>query len=433
MTDKTKATVTNKSGVEEIKSAVVAAVELKAQEQSQVIASQNETINAQATEIKELQTTVSEVKNLAGDLEAKFQNQHQNVEIKETNVEFDTKALNVALRNTILECKNGNKDLASIETKGLAVGGGGGEALAIDEELGRRVIERARENVAILGMIGRRSVSSTDYREMVLRGYPATAAVAENIAGTAAHFTATDTQTYEEVVMRVAKQYAKPYITDEAAADPHIDLMSHLERLLSEEFARYWAIQVIQGNGTTNNFKGILSSARVDADELAGESYKDNSTRDFDFYKALASGHATDIGDPADAATVIDNLIDMTVELPTNYLAGSTWTMNRRTLGRLRKLKDLEGRPYIQFETGGFTLLGHAVNIEDYMPNITAGSKPIIFGKLAEAFAMIDIDDKFLLDPYSKDGAVQIKATSRKGEMVLHNDAIVIMHVGVPI
>lgn len=363
---------------------------------------------------------LDDTKNTIADLEAKGAQApvvHEEIEVK-----FDTKLLNAKLRQVVGEAKEAGTavSLSSIDTKALAVGGTGGESLAIDQELGRRIIERARENVVILGLVGSKTVSSTDYREMVLRGYPTTAKGTERVPGMT-NWTETGTQTYEQVVMKVGKQYAKPFISDEAISDPHIDLMSHLEVLLAEEMSRYWANQVLFGDGSTDNLRGMLSSNRIDA----VESLVNNNERDFDYYPIVASGSAASIG--ADSVAIMDNMINMTIALPTPYLNGSSWTLNRRTLGTLRKMRDAEQRPLIQFESGGFTLLGHSLNIEDYFPDAVANSTPICFGQIAKAYTLINIDDKFLLDPYSQDGGVLIKATSRKGEMVMHNDAVVFL------
>lgn len=363
----------------------------------------------------------AEMKNLIADLEQKSAPVVTETSVEE--VKFDQKALNEKLR-TIFTGDKGT-DLANVDTKALAVGGTGGEALAIDEELGRRVIERARENVAILGLIGSKSVSSVNYREMVLRSYPGTAKGVENVAGT--NWNATATQKYEQVVMQVAKQYAKPQITHEAAKDPHIDLMAHLESLLAEEMSRYWALQVLFGDGKPDNLRGILSSKRIDD----VESLKSNAERDFDFYPVRFSGDADGIGGTTEA--IVDNMIDMTIDVPTMYLANSKFVMNRRTMGVLRKLKvdgaspSTDARPLLQFEAGGFTLIGHSVVIEDYMPDLAANSTPVIFGDLSRAYVLIDIDDEYLVDPYSTDGVVTLKSTSRKGEIVQNNDAIVVL------
>lgn len=401
--------------VQQIKDASQAAVTAAVGEIEQKHAGQMDDLNQKFIKVTE---QLEEQKNIVADLEAKG---HNAPVIETSQVKFDDVLLNQKLHDVFMQCKDGNKDLGAVETKALAVGGTGGESLAIDQELGRRIIERARENVVILGLIGSKTVSSTDYREMVLRGYPATAKGTENVAGFSANWSETGTQTYEQVVMKVGKQYAKPYISDEAISDPHIDLMAHLETLLAEEMSRYWALQVLFGNGATDNLRGIMSSHRIDP----VESLKDNDTRDFDYFPIVSSGSAANMG--ADAVAIMDNMIDMTIALPTPYLNGSTWTLNRRTLGVLRKMRDAEQRPLIQFESGGFVLLGHSINIEDYFPNVAADATPVCFGQLSKAYTLINIDDKFLLDPYSVDGGVQIKATSRKGEMVMHNDAVVFL------
>lgn len=379
--------------------------------------------------IKALEDTIAEMKNLVADVEAKAAEQVMRVKNVDETAEL-RKEINSGLRAALsgpTKLKQAT-DLNNIEVKAVTIGGTDGEALAIDNVLGTSIIERARENVAILGLIGNKSVSSVDYREMVLRGYPEVGDGVEQVAGV--NWPSTGTMKYEEVTLNVAKKYAKPFISDEAAADPYIDLVAELERLLAEEMSRTWAVQVLFGDGTSGNLRGLLSSKRIDAAALSGESYKDHETRDAEYYPVIATGVAG--GLPAADADVIDLLIDITAALPTAYLGAAKWLMNRRTLAALRKLKDLEGRPYIQFEAGGFTLIGHPVALEDYMPDITAGSTPIVFGDVKSAYTLADIDDKFLVDPYSIDGAVQFKQTSRKGDLVQKNDAIVVVYVGNP-
>ena len=124
----------------------------------------------------------------------------------------------------------------------------------------------------------------------------------------------------------------------------------------------------------------------------------------------------------------MDTLIDVTVALQTAFHANAKWVMNRRTLGAIRKLRDSENRPLIKFEESAFNLLGYPVVVEDYMPDYNvADAAGIMFGDLERAYCLVDIDDKFLVDPYSLDGAVQLKQTSRKGELVQNNDAIVVL------
>lgn len=123
----------------------------------------------------------------------------------------------------------------------------------------------------------------------------------------------------------------------------------------------------------------------------------------------------------------MDKLIDMSAVVPSRYLGAAAWYMNRKTLAAVRKLRDANELPLIQFEEGGFTLLGHPVVLEDYMPNAASDSFPIVFGDMKSAYSLCDIEETYLIDPYSVDGAVQIKATSRKGSIVGKNDSIVVL------
>jgi HK97 family phage major capsid protein len=407
---------------------VVAALEAKNAEQVEVIA-------AQAAQIKSVESQVEEVKNIAADLEAKVKSAGQSVHTETNAVGFDIKALNGALRNAFAK-KDAQTDLSTIDTKTLSIAGAGDAQLAIDEELGRTILERARESVMILQLIGSKSVSSVDYREMVLRMYP-TAATGTEQTGTSANgdiWALTGTPTYVSVAMTVAKQYSKPLISDEAIADPAIDLYAHCQALLAEETARYWATQVLFGAGTSGQLRGILhnhdTQGRLDIVESINHNH---GTRNVEYYPVVISGVADGVGDQIVA---IDTAIDMSIVVPSAYLGNSKYVMNRRTLGLYRKLRDGFDRPLIQWEAGNFTLQGYSVAIEDYMPNVdgtvsnvTVGSTPfpVIFGDLSKAFALCSIDDKFLIDPYSADGGVMLKYTSRKGDIVQNNDAIVVL------
>ncbi len=408
----------------EIKDAVVQVVETKNAEleaKLEAVTAQNEV----------METKNAELANQMADIEAKMADNQAIVAVAQ-NQEFDVKQASDVLRGAM------NKETAKgqVEIKALTIGGADGEALAIDEELGRTVTERARENVAILGAIGSKSVGSVNYRELVLQTYPAVGETGENTTLSGADWTATDTQKYVEVVMKVGKQYAKPQISDEASSDPHIDLWAHLQTLLAEEISRYWAQQVLAGAGTADAINGILTDnasatiGHLDTrdgtdDGTKGESWKDVATRDVNTIPILPTGVAG--GMPATASEFIDLLIDVTVAVPSKYLSASKWYMNRRTQAMVRKLKDADGRPLLQFEGGAFNVLGHPVVLEDYMRAVASDSFPIIFGDLNKAYRLCDIDETYLVDPYSIDGATQIKTSVRKGSLIGANDAIVVV------
>lgn len=421
--------------IEDVKNVVTAGLELKADASELVTA--NETIVLQAAEIKTLNDEFAEIKELTANIEAK-QKETIISEKKTMSQSFDIKEANITLKSALATAiDNGKK----VDLKALTISGDGNGQLAIDEELGRTITERARENVAILGLIASKSVGSVEYREMVLVNFPTTDKVGEqtSTANPVANWEQTGTQGYENLAMVVAKQYAKPQISNEAIADPQIDIFSHLQSLLAEELSRYWAQQVLFGSGATNQLRGILGAMRFDDTATTGESFKETfgaTPRPIDFYPTIASGAAGSLGDtdPTAVGSAIDNVIDLTAKLPSTYLNGSVYVMNRFTLAEYRKLKDLEGRALISFEAGSFNLAGYPVVLEDYMPTVAGVNAsgvtinaPVIFGKLDQAFALCSIDENFLVDPYSADGAVVLKTTVRKGDIVQKNDAIVIL------
>ena len=413
--------------IEDVKSAVATGLESKAD--ATVVAALTAKNAEQEAEIKTLNTAVADIKELAANLEAK--QAELILDTKQAEAVFDVKSASMQLKTAIQDAVSNGRplDLKQMQT------GADGVALGIDAELGRTIIERARENVAILGLITAKTVGSVEYREMVLANFPATGAVGEQTGNPADVWAQTGTQKYVGVSMQVAKQYAKPQISRESINDPHIDLFAHLQSLLAEEVSRYWAVQVLfgEGNGSNNQLRGILSTKRFGAESFKATMHA-TTPRGVEFYAAMKTGIADSIGDrnPTAANSAIDTVIDLTAMLPSKYLGASKFVMNRFTLAEYRKLKDLEGRPLIQFEAGGFNLSGFPIVLEDYMQNEDGTRKaPVIFGDLSKAYALCSIDDFFLVDPYTADGAITLKYEARKGDLMQANDAIVILNTAI--
>ena len=76
-----------------------------------------------------------------------------------------------------------------------------------------------------------------------------------------------------------------------------------------------------------------------------------------------------------------DDCIDLFFSVKPEYRAHAVWLMNDRTALALRKLKDADGN-YL-WNSANDTILGRPVRICNEMPDIAAGTKPILFGDLA--------------------------------------------------
>jgi len=299
---------------------------------------------------------------------------------------------------------------------------------SIEQVLSREVTERAREAYPIMGAVGMRNMPRS-LREEVLISYPSVQQGIENVAGST--ISETEVQSYAEVVNQIAKINAKPRITDEAMSGSDLDLYGQLLRLLDDEVGRYVVNQILFGNGGSKNMRGILSSSRLDLTASTGQSFKPTigaGARNPDFYPAVGTGVAG--GLPATDKAIVDWLLDFETALPTAYLAGAKWYMNRVTLGKFKKLRDANDNPVF---TAGYmgqpmSINGYPVVLDDYMPNFNVADAPfLIFGKLDAAFYISKGDiDYILLDPYTSDGSTIVKVNKEYFEIVGKNDAIII-------
>lgn len=307
----------------------------------------------------------------------------------------------------------------------------GGRAVA--EVLSRDVIEYAREFSPVLGQVGRKPSMTRNFRELILVSYPSVQEGIENVAGVT--IAETTTQEYLEVRSKEFKCNAKPRVTDEAMHGADIDLYGDLLRLLGRQVAIYLSAQVLYGDGLTKNARGILSSNRLDITNLTGESFKPTlapvvaNMRDADFYPAIATGVSGSLG--ADDEAITNFIVDITNTIPTQWLAGSKFHMNRKTKGVIQKVRDADNHPIFMnsyMEGGRLTLMGHPVVIDDTLPDIAVDSTPIIFGNLGAAFALNDGDiNKLLIDPYTVDECTVVKYSKEMFEMVQNTDAVLMI------
>ena len=95
------------------------------------------------------------------------------------------------------------------------------------------------------------------------------------------------------------------------------------------------------------------------------------------------------------------DLVNLFAALDPAYLANPKWVMNSATRAYLLGLKDGFGRPYWTPDPsadGPFSkLLGYDVVLDQAMPNMGAGAKPILFGSLQDAYLLRSEGQPFLL------------------------------------
>ena len=216
-----------------------------------------------------------------------------------------------------------------VKTLNLSTPAQGG--YAVMEVLSMDVLDHAREFSPIVQQIMLKSDMTRDYRQLIKITYPSIAEGIEAVAGTVP--AETSTQTYAEVKSKVFKLYAQPRITNEALYGADINVYQDLITTLGEEIGIYLAAQILYGDGTDLNARGILSSNRVDITDGTGKSWLPTLTptgagaRPSDYFPALGTGVSGDFG--ADDVARVNFLIDAEAALPTRYLVNAKWYMNR--------------------------------------------------------------------------------------------------------
>lgn len=306
---------------------------------------------------------------------------------------------------------------------------------AIEQELGREIIELAIANSNFLSEIGSQTVSSTDFRQLVLNVRPTVGQTGEQ-DGTTTSVAETGTQTYKEVTALFAKVYAMPVMTHELLRDAHINVEAELMRLISEEWTFKLIDMLLNGNGEkangVQNLRGLLN-ARVDKANAYAEAVKVDGVRNPDTFQVVKTGVDGAFG--ADAEAVQDYFIDLQATLPQKFQSNAKWYMSLKTFSTIKKLRTVEGIPVIEFGKfavngaawgEGYVMLGRPIVIIDQMPEQGAGATPVIYGDLKSAFKLVPLagSDHFIVDEITTKGAKTVYLDHRFGEIVGASDSI---------
>lgn len=229
-----------------------------------------------------------------------------------------------------------------------------------------------------------------------------------------------DTDTPDLAMFRVTLQEicAMPKATQKLIDVASIDVLGWLQAKVGDAFAvkEGSAFHIGDGVGKPRGFLTYPTAATPDA------------TRTWGTFEHVATG--TSGAFPTSSATVnpADVLVDVTSALKAQYRNGAVWLMNRKTAAEVRKLKDSEGRHvWVDSLVAGQppVLLGYAVEIDEDMPDIGAGSLSIAFGNFAKAYTIVEQPGaKFLTDPYTDKPNVRLFAYRRVGADVNNAEAV---------
>ncbi len=228
----------------------------------------------------------------------------------------------------------------------------------------------------------------------------------------------TDTPELGKWRIDVHEQYAMPKVTQKLLDDSGFDIETWLSGKVADKFARTENSATFSGDGV-NKPRGILTY---------GTAATADATRAWQVFEHIASGNTGTI-------TNTDFLINLVMSLKAAYRSGANWTMNRKTLGYIRTLKDGDGnylwQPDFTQRQGG-ALLGYDIVEAEDMPDAAANALSIGFGNFKAAYQIVDrMGIRVLRDPYTEKGFVKLYTTKRMGGDVLDFDAVKFMKFAV--
>jgi len=237
---------------------------------------------------------------------------------------------------------------------------------------------------------------------------------AEWVGETAAR-TATETAQLGLLVVPVHESYSLQPVTQRLIDDASIDVGVWVEGKIADKFARQEGLAFATGDGVAKP-RGFLNyPTSTDAD----------AARAWATIQHVISGAAT--------AITADALRTLVWSLRGPYRTEAAWVMNSNTAGLVDKLKDGDGR-YIWRDSSAAgvppTLLGHAVEICEDMPDVAAGTFPIAFANWKRAYVVVDkLGVRFLRDPFSDKPNVQIYGYRRVGGALSNSEAIKLLKI----
>lgn len=231
--------------------------------------------------------------------------------------------------------------------------------------------------------------------------------------GEGAASTADNTPDFDLLRFFAFSMLAEPEVTPEMLEDSGMDFETFLAEESQDSFAEMEGTAYISGSGVGRP-KGFLAyDAVANASWVYGK---------IGYLATGASGdwHATLPGDV---------LRKLPLELKAGYRQEGRWLMNRRTMGSVRTIKDLEGR-YIWSDgdvSKGIpnTLDGYPVSEDEQMPDIAAGSYAVAFGNWRRGYLILDrLGFSVIRNPYINAPMVRFHMRKRVAGGVQNFEAI---------
>lgn len=182
-------------------------------------------------------------------------------------------------------------------------------------------------------------------------------------------------------------------VSVELAQDAAFDVQGLVSRKLGERIARIQSTHVVTGTGVSQPLGIVTGLTGIElADDTAGITYDD----------LITFIHSVD---------------------PAYRESGCRWAFNDTTLATIKKIKDSNGDPIwrplnadMASDTGGGTLLGYPVTIDQAFPDVDVDANTVnwgVFGNLNEGYVIRRVKDvQLIVNPWTRAANGQIEYTA---------------------
>lgn len=317
--------------------------------------------------------------------------------MKRPNNGAKTEEVDFAIKSFDKFIRKGKESLDDVERKALSVSNDNQGGFLAPEEYVRELIKTITE-VSPVRSVAR--IRSTNQKSIKMPSRTATFTaqwVAEQ--GTRSETTGYTTNLEEIPTHEV---YALVDISEQELEDSVFNLESEMREEFATQFAKAEGQAFISGN-SVGKPEGILTNGDV-ASTVTG----------------------------AGAALTGDGLIQLVHDIKTDYGRQGVFMFNRSTLAAIRKLKDSAGQYVFQagmMLTAGVpnTILGYPYFEAPDMPDVSAGTVPVVFGDFRRGYLIVDrVSLSVLRDPFTQatSGNVRYMARRRVGGQVVLAEAI---------
>jgi HK97 family phage major capsid protein len=224
----------------------------------------------------------------------------------------------------------------------------------------------------------------------------------------------TDTPQIDRITIPLHELSALPKASQRLLDDSAFDIEGWLAGRIADKFARAEAMAFISGDGVDKP-RGFMDHPKVENGSWAWGSLG---------YRA--TGLAGDLS--------ADDIVDLVYALAAPYRANAAFVMNSKTAGRIRKLKDADGR--FLWSDGlaagePAQLMGYPVLVAEDMPDVATDSFALAFGDFRAGYTVAERPDlRILRDPFSAKPHVLFYATKRVGGDVSDFAAIKLLKFG---